>query len=288
MDVAERRAAHVTGWSRAFCLSDRRFRGCPSKPGLMMALDRGGACSGVALRMDTGDHPEAALVDLLKKEPPVPPELVSAETEAGTVETILFAAKPSFPLYQPEPPVEDLADILGSAVGHVGTMAEYLLNTVIELERAGLRSDTLNWSRTWSIQARRRAGLRSFPLRPPSGSACPVSEGDPGRYVVVPQLFRDAATEIENPVFHEGKRARNGLRHGLRLLAVAKSWSKTNGLALEVVPGGGIEPPTRGFSIHCSTPELPGHGKAKAALGCSVLDAGGVGDKRVLQIFSGV
>jgi hypothetical protein len=28
----------------------------------------------------------------------------------------------------------------------------------------------------------------------------------------------------------------------------------------EVVPGGGIEPPTRGFSIHCSTPELPGHG----------------------------
>ena len=28
----------------------------------------------------------------------------------------------------------------------------------------------------------------------------------------------------------------------------------------EMVPGGGIEPPTRGFSIHCSTPELPGHG----------------------------
>ena|GEM_PF-2582079 len=26
----------------------------------------------------------------------------------------------------------------------------------------------------------------------------------------------------------------------------------------KVVPGGGIEPPTRGFSILCSTPELPG------------------------------
>ena len=26
-----------------------------------------------------------------------------------------------------------------------------------------------------------------------------------------------------------------------------------------MVPGGGIEPPTRGFSIHCSTPELPRH-----------------------------
>jgi hypothetical protein len=24
-----------------------------------------------------------------------------------------------------------------------------------------------------------------------------------------------------------------------------------------MVPGGGFEPPTRGFSVHCSTPELP-------------------------------
>ena len=32
----------------------------------------------------------------------------------------------------------------------------------------------------------------------------------------------------------------------------------------EMVPGGGIEPPTRGFSIHCSTPELPGHGRSRA------------------------
>ena len=33
----------------------------------------------------------------------------------------------------------------------------------------------------------------------------------------------------------------------------------------KMVPGGGIEPPTRGFSIHCSTPELPGHGERRAA-----------------------
>ncbi len=28
-----------------------------------------------------------------------------------------------------------------------------------------------------------------------------------------------------------------------------------------MVPGGGFEPPTRGFSVHCSTPELPGRGR---------------------------
>lgn len=147
MAVAERRAAHVTGWHRAFCLADRRHRGCPSAPGLMMSLDRGGACSGVALRMEAGDDPQAALVSLLQLEPPVPPEHVTAETESGPVQAILFAADPGFPFYRPEPEIEELADILASAVGHIGTMAEYLLNTVIELDRAGIHDPHL-----WGLQ----------------------------------------------------------------------------------------------------------------------------------------
>ncbi len=39
---------------------------------------------------------------------------------------------------------------------------------------------------------------------------------------------------------------------------------------VSVVPGGGFEPPTRGFSVHCSTPELPGQVKARC-LGAIVL-----------------
>lgn len=138
MNVAERRAARLDGWRRAFCLNDRRMRGCPSAPGLMMSLDRGGSCAGVALRMDTREDAHAALVDLLRKEPPLPPERVTVETDAGPVQAIVFAAHPDFSLYRTEPDVGTLADILATAVGHVGTMAEYLLNTVIELERAGI------------------------------------------------------------------------------------------------------------------------------------------------------
>ncbi len=42
-----------------------------------------------------------------------------------------------------------------------------------------------------------------------------------------------------------------------------------------MVPGGGFEPPTRGFSVHCSTPELPGHGSGDCiASGRGVLDVG--------------
>ena len=70
------------------------------------------------------------------------------------------------------------------------------------------------------------------------------------------QVCAVTADEVEHPVFDEGEWTSNGLR----LLTLVKSWSKTNALLMGMVPGGGIEPPTRGFSIHCSTPELPGHG----------------------------
>ena len=43
-------------------------------------------------------------------------------------------------------------------------------------------------------------------------------------------------------------------------------------LLISVVPGGGFEPPTRGFSVHCSTPELPGQGKA-IRFGCDTTRA---------------
>ncbi len=42
--------------------------------------------------------------------------------------------------------------------------------------------------------------------------------------------------------------------------------SKPGSFDGKMVPGGGIEPPTRGFSIRCSTPELPGQAKQGSGL----------------------
>ena len=52
LDTPETRPARLQGWHRAFCLGwDRRFRGTPEKPGLMLAIDRGGSCKGIAHRL---------------------------------------------------------------------------------------------------------------------------------------------------------------------------------------------------------------------------------------------
>lgn len=165
-DVIERRTAHVEGWRRSFCIGpDRRMRGSPSAPGLMLSIDRGGSCSGVVLRMDPTALRDS-LIGLLKKEPPLPPQWLPAETEHGSLNAIAFTADPSWPLYCKEPAEDEVADILASAVGHIGTMAEYLLNTLIELERGGIHDPYL-----WRLQEKVAERLERLPLRDVPGDA---------------------------------------------------------------------------------------------------------------------
>jgi len=47
----ESRIASIEGWKRAFCLSTPAGRGTLEHPGLVLALDAGGSCTGVAFRI---------------------------------------------------------------------------------------------------------------------------------------------------------------------------------------------------------------------------------------------
>src|SRR5437773_3429807 len=49
--VAEMRVARLRGYHRKFCLWSLASRGTPDCPGLVLGLERGGACVGVALRL---------------------------------------------------------------------------------------------------------------------------------------------------------------------------------------------------------------------------------------------
>jgi len=145
--VVERRLGTVNGWQRAFCYgSDTRYRGSPAAPGLMMSLDHGGQCEGIVLRLKP-ENVRKSLIDLLREEPPFPIEWVEAETEIGKVSAIAFTAFREYVGYQSEPPAEEVADVLATSVGHFGSMADYLLNTVINLEEAGIHDPHL-----WHLQ----------------------------------------------------------------------------------------------------------------------------------------
>jgi hypothetical protein len=62
--AVEHRRATAFGWHRAFCLELTRWRGSPHQPGLMLGLQRGGCCRGLAYRLPDGDHDAAGTGDI--------------------------------------------------------------------------------------------------------------------------------------------------------------------------------------------------------------------------------
>jgi cation transport protein ChaC len=151
-DFVEMRTALVHGWHRAFCLGwDRYFRGSVRNPGLMLALDRGGACHGVAYRLPPGRVVEN-MRQLLDREmrwlpSPFPPRWVNARAGDAVLRALTFCINRGGGLYVSGLGPERLAEILATAVGERGSMAEYLYATVAGLEEIGIHDPHL-----WQLQ----------------------------------------------------------------------------------------------------------------------------------------
>ena len=165
-EFVEIRTGIVRGWHRAFCLGwNERFRGSPENPGLMLALDRGGACKGVLYRFPPNAI-EANLKKLLEREmgwkpSPFPPRWVNVETEAGIIRALTFCIDRNSGRYVSGLSEPEIANVLARAVGSRGSMAEYLHSTVEHLERLGIHDAHL-----WRLQemvADRIDGLTAEP-----------------------------------------------------------------------------------------------------------------------------
>lgn len=146
------RPAVARGWHRSFCLQMTRFRATVDQPGLMMALDRGGQCRGVILELPPEDV-AGQLDRLFRREFTVKPinsmpRWLTVRTERGGEPALGFVMNRASPNYAGRLSPEDVARTLARACGHWGTGAEYLLNTVTQLEARGIRDAGL-----WRLQA---------------------------------------------------------------------------------------------------------------------------------------
>jgi cation transport protein ChaC len=147
----EEKHGSARGWHRSFCFRMRRFRGTPERPGLMMALDRGGQCRGVLYRLPAGDE-RARFGKLFRREFTYKPansvpRWVTVDTADGAVTALAFVMNRASPAYAGRLSLDEVADVLSVSCGHWGTGAEYLMNTVAHLEERGLCDRTL-----WRLQ----------------------------------------------------------------------------------------------------------------------------------------
>ncbi len=146
---AEQRPATLRGFHRRFCLWSVTSRGTRERPGLVLGLDLGGSCHGVAYRL-SADHAPQELKLLWNREMVLgsySPRWVRVEAApcaashgcAQELRALVFTVNREHPNYAGRLPLDDVAAALGAASGHLGSSAEYLFRAVEALAAHGLR-----------------------------------------------------------------------------------------------------------------------------------------------------
>ena len=141
----ERRTARIHGFHRQFCLWSRAGRGSPERPGLMLSLEAGGSCNGVAYRV-ARDAAATELDVLWRREMftrSYRPVWTNARTPKGIESVIVFAANRSHARYAPGLADEAIARLLATGAGPLGRCCDYLFDTVEHLRQLGIRDHRL-------------------------------------------------------------------------------------------------------------------------------------------------
>ena len=140
----------VGGYHRRFCLWQKRSRGNRHNPNLMMALDVGGSCCGVVYRI-AAPEVESKVATTWRREligDGYRPRWVKVQTEDGPVNAVTFVAnRGNDERYTGRLSDEVVARFIAEACGERGSGAEYLLETVLALERLDIRDSHL-----WRLQ----------------------------------------------------------------------------------------------------------------------------------------
>ncbi len=152
-EYIERLPARITGLHRALCVYSFVHRGTPERPGLVLGLDRGGACRGVAYRVAAG-LAEATITYLRAREQVTKVYLESMRriTLATTpqrpsgeqVSALVFLVDRSHPQYAGQLDLERQLHLVRQGHGRSGANRDYVLSTVAEIEAQGCHDPGLH------------------------------------------------------------------------------------------------------------------------------------------------
>jgi len=144
----ERHKARLEGWNRRLCVWSHVYRGTPGAPGLVFGLDQGGACVGVAFRVEARAKAQTIaylrareLVTHVYREIEAPAVLDNGERIVATT----YVADVAHPQFAGEPSREETLRIVRRSQGKSGPNVDYVLNTRAELAKLGIDDEELDW-----------------------------------------------------------------------------------------------------------------------------------------------
>ena len=140
-----KRVGTVYGFHRNFRQWSRINRGTPERPGLVLTLERGGSCRGLAFRLGNATSRED-LAKLWRREMTLrsyEPRWLECHAGAERMPVLAFVVNRGCTGYAGNLGVEAVVQALATARGKAGSAAEYLFHTQSVLEAHGIRDERI-------------------------------------------------------------------------------------------------------------------------------------------------
>ena len=142
----ETRRARLHGYRRSLCVYSWVHRGTEQRPGLVLGLDRGGSCVGLAYRVP-GDLREEVveylrgreLVTSVYLERSLPVRLAGG----GTVDALCYVVDRTHRQYAGSLDPAEAAATVSGAAGDSGAKQDYVASTIDQLEPRSIRDHWL-------------------------------------------------------------------------------------------------------------------------------------------------
>jgi len=138
--------ARLHGYRRSLCIYSHVHRGTPDHPGLVLGLDAGGSCLGIAFRVP-GDMTDEVMVYLRERE--MSNQVYHEKwlrlrlADGRDVQAVTYVADRRHIQYAGSLKAEDAAAIVASAQGDSGANVDYVSNTLEHLRNMRVRDHAL-------------------------------------------------------------------------------------------------------------------------------------------------
>jgi cation transport protein ChaC len=170
----ERVEARLVGAHRALCVYSFVHRGTPERPGLVLGLDRGGACRGIAYRVPMAER--AATVAYLRAREQVTSVYRESmrpvwlkQSPQRRVSALCFMIDRGHAQYAGRLSLDQQLHHVRQGHGQSGANRDYVIATVTALEELGFRETELH------LLAERLAGTHEATIHAPAASRVDAS-----------------------------------------------------------------------------------------------------------------